>query len=407
MGLKSMTVGKDTFFTIVIPTRERSSTLLATIASVQSQGYDNLQILVSDNASLDGTQDKVAELNDSRIRYINTGTRVSMSENWEFALDHVSKGWVTVLGDDDALLPGTLAYVNELIKTTGTTAIRSNDCSFRWPCLEGERYGVLRLSLKRGYEIRDSGDVLQKVMAGRKSYIELPMLYSGGFVSMELIAKAKKETGKLFRSMTPDVYTAIAFGFLTDTYLYSHEPLAINGASSHSGGTAGFEKIKRKRSYDPAEKFWSEPNIPFHDDLPLLATGRPVRSIPAIVYEAYLQAEPFHTLKAVRTTSAEQLELILRVSGPDPKEISEWALLFAHKHGINIPQINKGVRSVIQKVSSLGSRLLNRISTFVIRGSRRIPLRDVHEASIVAGFIKELRPNVLQRLLLRSRRISA
>jgi len=62
--------------------------------------------------------------------------------------------------------------------------------------------------------------------------------------------------------MTPDVYSGIVFSHLTEEYLYSNEPLAINGASIHSGGTAAFEKKKIKRNYDPAEKFWKEPNIP-------------------------------------------------------------------------------------------------------------------------------------------------
>jgi hypothetical protein len=50
----------------------------------------------------------VASFKDPRIRYVNTGKHLSMSHNWEFALSHVEKGYVTFVGDDDGLLPGAI-----------------------------------------------------------------------------------------------------------------------------------------------------------------------------------------------------------------------------------------------------------------------------------------------------------
>jgi glycosyltransferase involved in cell wall biosynthesis len=283
-----MTFKKKTFFTIIIPTRERSDTLMYTLKNALSQDYDQFQVLVSDNASEDDTREKVSSINDSRLKYVNTGRRVSMSENWEFALNHVNMGWITVLGDDDAILPGTLGKVNNIINKTGTSAIRSNGCSYRWPGFNDSNYGSLSISLKRGYETRDSGQMLQKVLDGKIYYNELPLLYNGGFISFDLVKQAKSVTKKFFMSMTPDVYSAMVFSLLTKSYIYSHETLAINGASLHSGGTAVFETVKQKRSYDPAEKFWSEKNIPFHENLSLLKNGRPVKSIQIIIYETLL-----------------------------------------------------------------------------------------------------------------------
>ncbi len=212
----------DIFFTIIIPTRERSDTLMHTLKSALSQDYEYFNVLVSDNASDDDTAEKVAEIKDSRLRYINTGRRVSMSENWEFAISHVDGGWVTILGDDDAILPGALNRVNEIIKETGASAVRSNGCSYRWPGFNGSNYGSLSLSLRRGYETRCSGSMLQQVLNGGRPYNELPMLYNGGFVSSDLIRQAKSVTGKFFQSMIPDVYSAVVLSLLTESYVYSH-----------------------------------------------------------------------------------------------------------------------------------------------------------------------------------------
>ena len=98
----------DNHFTIIVPTRERTDTLRYTIQTILNQTYKNYTVLISDNFSQDGTRDIIDSFTDERIKYINTGKRVSMSHNWEFALAHVERGWVTILGDDDGLLPNSL-----------------------------------------------------------------------------------------------------------------------------------------------------------------------------------------------------------------------------------------------------------------------------------------------------------
>lgn len=390
---------KRTFFTVIIPTRERSDTLMYALRTALSQDYDQFEVLVSDNASEDDTRKKVISISDPRLKYVNTGQRVSMSENWEFALSHVDKGWITIIGDDDALLPGTLSKVNEIIKKTGTSAIRSDVCSYRWPGFNGSSYGELRVGLKKGYEIRESGPMLQQVLNGARYYNELPMLYNGGFISFDLIRQAKLMTESLFMSMTPDVYSAIVFSLLTDSYVFSYEPLAINGASLHSGGTAAFERVKQMRSYDPAEKFWSEKNIPFHDDLPLLENGRPVRSIQVIVYEAYLQAKKFHAFKQVSTNHADQLKLAIKKnSGVDHSEIVEWARLFAQKHGLD-PSVKSSPPSAFDGLSRIFKRLKNVSYGYSIKGSLINPLGNVADASVVAGALKGIHPSIVETVM--------
>jgi len=393
---------EQVFFTIVIPTRERVDTLVHTLATALSQDYENFEVLVSDNASCDETRETILAIQNPRLRYINTGKRLSMSENWEFAINHVDRGWITVLGDDDAILPGALKMANQIINETSTSAIRSNGCSYTWPSLAGAVYGRLGVSLRRGYEIRDSGQMLQRVIDGQLPYTELPMLYNGGFISLELINKAKKITTKFFQSMTPDVYSAMVLSFLTEKFVYCHEPLAINGASIHSGGTAGFEKIKRARSYDPAEKFWKEKNIPFHEDLPLVKSGRPVRSIPVCVYEAFLQAKKFHHMKSIQTSHVQQLRIAIEKSGPDIDEIMEWANDFATKHKLKLPdQIALRNRKYFRLMKSMHNRIINGLHSYVLHGSIRIGIKDVHEASLITGMLKELRPSIIKRVVQR------
>src|SRR5438309_8662723 len=106
-------------FSVLIPTRERSDTLAATLKTCVNQSYANLEIIVSDNFSQDNTRGVVESFSDQRIRYTNTGKRIGMSQNWEHAFSLASGDFVMYLGDDDGLLhvaispiAGTLSAVD-------------------------------------------------------------------------------------------------------------------------------------------------------------------------------------------------------------------------------------------------------------------------------------------------------
>ena len=117
--------------TVVIPTRERADTLFHTLRTVLEQEYENLEILVSDNASIDNTRQVVSQFSDVRLRYINTGNRIGMSENWEFALSHVTGDFVMYLGDDDGLLPNACNDIASIINNSGTRALIWNKATYK------------------------------------------------------------------------------------------------------------------------------------------------------------------------------------------------------------------------------------------------------------------------------------
>ena len=402
-------MNQDIKFTIIIPTRDRADVLKYALASATAQDYENLEIIVSDNASIDNTYEVVsqAQTNDPRIKYINTGERLSMSHNWEFALNHVTDGWVTILGDDDAILIGALQKVSKIIHETNIQAVRSAACYYAWPSLLQKNCGYLSVEMKNGYKKVNSKKALSKVMNGTLSYSHLPMLYNNGFIDFSLIQQAKKVSNNFYLSMTPDVYSAIVFSLLTDEYIYSFEPFAINGASSHSGGTATFSKNKTNKIYNPAEKILSEKNIPFHQDLPLNNDGKPVKSLQAIVYESYLQALPFvkKVNLDINATHQKQLEIILRTSllSPFKEEVLEWGRKFADLHSLNFEEIlSKSCRFIyIFRIKNMIFSFIQESSKYTVYGNDTFPIRNVFEASIGVGLIRKLKPTNLLNLITR------
>lgn len=379
-----------TKFTVVIPTRDRCDTLIHCLNSVLSQDYDNIEIIVSDNASVDSTESIVRNISDTRVRYINTGQRVSMSHNWEFALNHINDGWVTVLGDDDALIPGALRRVDQIINESGTQAIRSNGASYIWPSLLSGKYGRLSYSLFNNYVKRDSKKSLLKVLRGEMPYNELPMLYNGGFIDSFLIKKAKLISGNFFHSMTPDVYSAMVFSLLTENYIYSNEALAINGASHHSGGTSAFEIIKRKRNYDPEKKFLSEANIALHEDIPLTDEGVPVKSLHVCVLEAFLQSQKYFKLEGSLPSYQNHLDIVLRESYSNSAQIISWVKKFTEKHSLEFDETRYNLYpKKFKSFSTSLTRIIRSIGSFSPHSSSKVPINNVYEASIIIGFMKE------------------
>ena len=141
---------KNPKLTVIIPTRERADTLFHTLRTVVEQDYENLEIIVSDNASNDNTEAIVRRFSDPRLNYINTGQRLGMSENWEFALGHVKGDFVMYLGDDDGLLPEACSDVAKIISSTDTKAVIWNKPDYNWPT---NKITPNNLNIKLNYDL--------------------------------------------------------------------------------------------------------------------------------------------------------------------------------------------------------------------------------------------------------------
>lgn len=368
-------------FTVIIPTRARADVLPAALRTVVAQDYDNLEILVSDNFSEDGTADIVQALNDPRIRYLNTGRRLSMSHNWEFALSHVEDGWVSILGDDDGLMPGAIAKVAELAATSGALAVRSSTCKYRWPSRDGKG-ARLSAPTQRGVELRDSRIWLQRALDGQAGYMDLPMLYTGGFADMRLMFAIRARMGAFYSSCVPDVYSGVAIASIADRYLYSYAPLAIAGISRHSTGTAHFSRPKIGAELSPAKLFISEGNIPFHSDIPVCSDGITPRSPQVTLLESFLQSAALRG-PAPHDLYARQLAIVAATCAPNDADLAQWMEDFATLHGLDLNNVSKSnmLRRLLNRISEMPKKNWRRFKTTKLRAPQ-YEINDVYLASL-------------------------
>ncbi|MEO7433198.1 MAG: glycosyltransferase family 2 protein [Dokdonella sp.] len=372
--------------TVVIPTRERSDVLAACLRTVKRQRYANLKVVVSDNASSDETRSVVDAANDSRILYVNTGERVSMSHNWEFALSKVDGGWVMFIGDDDGLTPDAIVSAVGLIERTKVKAILTRSCTYNWPNDGWARYGHLIAPSGNSLTIRNSRRWLARVMSGACSYRNLPLIYNGGLVDMSILQEIKARTGSFFSSCNPDIYSGIAIASLTDYFAYSEIPLTISGISRHSTGTSFFSKRPHDNAL-PSKVFSEEPNIPFHAAVPLSESGGYPISLHAHTYESYLQSAALRAPE--RSQHFEQLAIILGLADTRESIIQGWGKRFANMHGLDFA---KALAVAKRKRPTLRTQLFIRKFVDALRsksaGSEGVPLLDVADASVAVALLR-------------------
>jgi glycosyltransferase involved in cell wall biosynthesis len=93
---------------ICIPTFDRLWYLRESVASAQAQRLTDLEILIGD----DGDSRELREwalataAADGRVRYLKTPGRLGLAGNWNFLADAAGGEYITLIGDDDRLLPG-------------------------------------------------------------------------------------------------------------------------------------------------------------------------------------------------------------------------------------------------------------------------------------------------------------
>ena len=346
---------KNNLLTVIVPTRERPDTLKHCLRTIVAQDDPRMEIIVSDNCSAPETKAVFDSFDDSRLRYIRPKQRLGMSEHWEFALSHAKGDWVTVIGDDDGLMPSGIARFFALLKEyPEAKAVQSLNCGFEWAHAAENKDGRLLLMSGRGAEWRDSKTWLQKTLDGKAGYKDLPYLYTGSFIHRDVIQTIKEKTGGFFfNSITPDVYAGVAVASVTDRYLFLWQPLAIGGTSQHSNGTQQITKSTQ----DAAQlDFCKENEKQFH---PSLGNGV-IQSIPLMVYESFLQSAHLRETD-LRHSLPEQLALtVLHAAKARQQDVITYCRNVAEMNALDFAEVERRLKKIRfqQKLSKVSRKIL-------------------------------------------------
>ncbi len=116
---------KTSLVSIGIPTCNRSAGLRVAVESALTQDHDNLEIIISDNASTDNTRDVAESLckADSRVRYFRQQANIGPTANFDAARQPATGKYFVWLADDDWFDPGYVRRCQEELEANPDHAL--------------------------------------------------------------------------------------------------------------------------------------------------------------------------------------------------------------------------------------------------------------------------------------------
>lgn len=106
--MTELSKGKMPLVSVVIPTYNRVHTLPRSIDSVLSQTYDNLELIIMDDGSIDGTEEYIRGIKDSRIKYKRSGINQEPSAARNRGAELAQGEYLAFQDSDDEWMPDKL-----------------------------------------------------------------------------------------------------------------------------------------------------------------------------------------------------------------------------------------------------------------------------------------------------------
>jgi len=94
--------------TVIVPAYNAATTIARALASVAAQGRGDMEVIVVDDSSVDGTADIVRAFSDLKVRLLRTEARSGAAAARNLGIRHARGRYVAFLDADDAWLPGKL-----------------------------------------------------------------------------------------------------------------------------------------------------------------------------------------------------------------------------------------------------------------------------------------------------------
>lgn len=259
-----MTRSDTPLFSIVTPTRNRAPLLRHALSTAlgqvreDGQPFDDVEIVVVDNASSDDTPHLVEELADPRVRYVRTDSVLPMADNWDLAVSRARGEWIIVLPDDDGFVPTLLQRLRQLIDGGAPNTIAWARAwyvhSGFWP--DPEEANRLIVWPHRGtVEPVDCAWQLARFFERRETLPNPGMIYSAARRSVFDAVHAA--TGRYCAWPDPAATFCAALLALEDQYLAVDLPMTLQGVSDASISTGFIHNMPER--HEVVREFDSKP----------------------------------------------------------------------------------------------------------------------------------------------------
>ncbi|MHB8544475.1 MAG: glycosyltransferase family 2 protein [Leptospirales bacterium] len=245
-------------FSFLIPSKNRLELLAHAVNSIRRQDHNNLEIIITDNASEQDYASYVNSIGDNRIIYSRSPTSVSVTQNWNNALSLASGDYILMLGDDDALTPGFIRKVLRLIEEMGPPDILFFAAyHYLYPdvILTSPRGYLADVRNSDFFEGQDTPFTLLPEQAHRVATAVFDMRYLFGFNSQHFMFRSEflkeissSSIGSIFQSPYPDTFAAVVSFLKAKTIVVVPYPMVMIGISPKSFGYYYFNNLRTEGS---------------------------------------------------------------------------------------------------------------------------------------------------------------
>jgi hypothetical protein len=182
-----------------------------------------------------------------------------MSDHFEFLLRHANGKWISLIGQDDAVLPNIAHELSSVERHfPESRCIVTRRCYFSWPGVEEVHGGPVFIYLEtKNRVVVNSHKRMISTLRGIHTYVSGPQLYTGSLIRNDLIEEIReKQGGRFFLGAIPDASSAASILMFLDHYIFSGRPCFIVGTSLASNGLASLaEGGKREEFESKAQEF--------------------------------------------------------------------------------------------------------------------------------------------------------
>jgi len=161
-----------------------------------------------------------------------------MALHWEFACSHAIGDVVSIIGDDDAIVPGAIRKVIDLFDTYPLAeCITHRPAHYYWPDYPVKYCANKYTGTKCTGDVEEvkPHDVLRNVIEMREWYGRLPYLYHG-FVKREVLERIRSSEGMIFKRIAPDIYSDFALAVHINSFIRANYCLTVGGQGAKSTG---------------------------------------------------------------------------------------------------------------------------------------------------------------------------
>ena len=229
-------------FSVLLPTRNGGKYLENCIKSILDQEYDDMELIISDNANTDNTHEIIQQFSaDSRVKLLHLETSVSVTENWNNALKKSFGDYILMMGDDDYLLPDYFKKMEQIItKYQMPDCILHNAYSYVAPGSIDENlqsfYSESLFSF--GKDFTGEGFLTAEhrrdiVCDMFRFKVRIPLNMQTTLVARKAASKIE---GGIFQKPFPDHYALNALMLTAQSWVFSPERLLVVGVSPKSFG---------------------------------------------------------------------------------------------------------------------------------------------------------------------------